>query len=168
MRLSDKDLQVAGRSTRRANKKLEEEVKKTAQKNLKKSQASASAQDKKKKRVVEQPESDASPLPSGPKLLGTEEIPNFEEGKRIENEFVEQPCIWDQAITYELQVELMLTLQRLSEHFAAALFSVQQSRPVDAVAIITSGQLLLRPISPFHSNNLSLYLVSSRLHRGHF
>lgn len=33
----------------------------------------------------------------------------------------------------------MLTLQRISEHFAAAVFSIQQSRPFDAVCLITSG-----------------------------
>jgi hypothetical protein len=36
-------------------------------------------------------------------------------------------------------VELLLTLQRLSEHFAAAFFSIQQSRPFDAVGIVVTG-----------------------------
>jgi hypothetical protein len=33
----------------------------------------------------------------------------------------------------------MLTLQRLSEHFAASAMSIQQSRPFDAVCIIVPG-----------------------------
>ena len=44
-------------------------------------------------------------------------------------------------ITAVSQVELMLTLQRLTEHFAAAFFSTQQSRPLDAVGIITVGAI---------------------------
>ena len=35
----------------------------------------------------------------------------------------------------------MLTLQRLTEHFTAAFFSTQQSRPLDAVGIITVGAI---------------------------
>jgi hypothetical protein len=50
-----------------------------------------------------------------------------------------QPCIWDEDITYELQLELLLVLQRLMEHFAAAVLSLQASRPLDAVKIIVPG-----------------------------
>ena len=38
-----------------------------------------------------------------------------------------------------LQVEILLTLQRLTEQFAAAAMSIQQSRPFDAVCIIVPG-----------------------------
>lgn len=38
-------------------------------------------------------------------------------------------------------MELLLTLQRISEHFIASAMSIQQSRPYDAVCIIVSGAL---------------------------
>ena len=50
-----------------------------------------------------------------------------------------QPCIWDEDISYELQVELLLVLQRLMEHFSAAALSLQASRPLDAVKVIVPG-----------------------------
>jgi hypothetical protein len=50
-----------------------------------------------------------------------------------------QPCIWDEEISYELQVELLLVLQRLMEHFSAAVLSLQASRPLDALRIILPG-----------------------------
>jgi hypothetical protein len=37
------------------------------------------------------------------------------------------------------QVELLITLQRVTEHFAAAAMSIQQSRPFDAVCIVVVG-----------------------------
>ena len=40
-----------------------------------------------------------------------------------------------------MQVELLLSLQRISQQFAAAAMSIQQSRSFDAVCIITSGCL---------------------------
>ena len=60
-------------------------------------------------------------------------------GYQVLNEAVDMPCIWDEDITYELQLELLLVCQRLMEHFAAAAFSIQQCRPFDAVCIIVPG-----------------------------
>ena len=37
------------------------------------------------------------------------------------------------------QVEMLLTLQRLMEHFAAAAFSIQQTRSFDAVCVCVPG-----------------------------
>ena len=54
---------------------------------------------------------------------------------------LDAPCIWDQPITYELQIELLLTLQRITEHFAASSMSIQQSRSFDGVCIIVPGCL---------------------------
>jgi hypothetical protein len=36
-------------------------------------------------------------------------------------------------------VELLITLQRIIEHFGAAAMSIQQSRPFDAVCIVVPG-----------------------------
>ena len=38
------------------------------------------------------------------KCFGTEILPDFEEGKKIEAEVTEEDCIWDRPIHYELQV----------------------------------------------------------------
>lgn len=62
-------------------------------------------------------------------------------GVEFEKMIVAAACIWDEPITYELQVELLLTLQRITEHFTAACLSIQQSRPFDAVCIIVTGCL---------------------------
>jgi hypothetical protein len=75
-----------------------------------------------------------------------------------------QRCIWDQEISYELQVELMLTLQRLSEHFASASLSIQQSRPFDGVCITVMGCLaavadaVMRQIAPDEAAEVSSHL----------
>ena len=52
---------------------------------------------------------------------------------------LEAPCIWDAPISYALQVELMLTLTRLMEHFGAATMSMHQSRSFDGVCTIIPG-----------------------------
>lgn len=83
--------------------------------------------------------SDEKETPAPVKCFGEEAAPDFDIGKAFEKEVVNSDCIWDEPITYELQVELMLTLQRLSENFAAAAMSIQQSRPFDAVCIVVPG-----------------------------
>ena len=47
-----------------------------------------------------------------------------DDGDAAEQDAVGAPCIWDRPITYELQVELLLVLQRLAEHFTAAAVSI--------------------------------------------
>jgi hypothetical protein len=58
-----------------------------------------------------------------------------------EQKVTELDCIWDEPITYELQVELLLCLQRIIEHFAAAAMSIHQCRPFDAVCIVIPGAI---------------------------
>jgi hypothetical protein len=72
---------------------------------------------------------------------GEEILPDFSVGKMAEQQVTELDCIWDEPITYELQVELLLCLHRIIEHFAAAAMSIQQSRPFDAVCIIIPGAI---------------------------
>jgi len=67
--------------------------------------------------------------------------PDFAAGLVNEQAFVSEPCLWDQSITYELQVELMLVLHRLTEHFGASVFSIQQDRCFDAAVIVTMGAI---------------------------
>ena len=71
--------------------------------------------------------------------FGDELTPDFDVGKEVETEILNLPCVWDGDISYDLQVELMLTLQRLCEHFVSSVMSIQQSRPFDAVCIVVPG-----------------------------
>lgn len=65
--------------------------------------------------------------------------PDFAKGTQFEQEMLKETCMWDQDIKYELQVELLLVLQRVVEHFVASVFSIQQDRPFDGVSIVTLG-----------------------------
>ena len=67
--------------------------------------------------------------------------PDFAVGAAAERDAVGARCIWDAEITYELQVEVLLLLRRLAEHFAAAAMSVTQSRAFDAVCVVVPGCL---------------------------
>jgi len=73
------------------------------------------------------------------KCIGEEVTPDYSVGKLVEASMLEEYCLWDEPITYELQVELLITLQRIAEHFASAAMSIQQSRPFDSVCITVSG-----------------------------
>ena len=65
--------------------------------------------------------------------MGEEDCYNKEEGLRAAEAMTDEPCVWDQDINYELQVELLLTLRRLLEQFMAAALSIHHSRSFDAV-----------------------------------
>ena len=84
------------------------------------------------------------------------DLPDFSIGEKVMNDLHHEPCIWDQPIERDLQVryrccclsdcsdsvfqvEMLLTLQRLMEHFAAAAFSIQQTRSFDAVCVCVPG-----------------------------
>eukprot|EP00808_Paulinella_micropora_P028394 g51159.t1 len=74
------------------------------------------------------------------------EQPDFKAGQKIEDDITMEHCIWDEPITYHLQVELLLTLQRLCEHFAAAVGSIQMSRALDALCLVVPS---VRPAVPW-------------------
>lgn len=130
------DLYIAERTKRRAEKKkAEEAVKAEEKKKIEELNQKNKGKSKKKDAST-----DATTAPA-PKVtfFGEEELPDFEEGYGVETELHQQKCIWDQPITYELQVELLLTLQRLMELLAMAGLSIQQSRSLDATIIIVAG-----------------------------
>jgi hypothetical protein len=143
--LSDSDLYVSGRSTRRAESKKEQERVKSEEKKKRKEAAAAAAKDDKSKHKLKSSAEAKDELlekaaaPTEVKCFGPRLDPDFAEGKNVEDEFIKQKCIWQEPITYELQVELLLTIQRLSEHFAAAAFSIHQNRAFDAVCITVTG-----------------------------
>lgn len=70
---------------------------------------------------------------------GISEQVDFSVGEAAQSKIHAEPCIWDEDITRELQVEMALTLQRLMEQFAAACFSIQQTRSFDAVCVCVPG-----------------------------
>jgi len=47
-----------------------------------------------------------------------------------------QSCVWAQPVIYAYQLDVLVLLQRLIEHFASSAFSIQATRSFDAVKII--------------------------------
>ena len=69
----------------------------------------------------------------------TDEAVDFSAGKAFEDAAVQEPCYWDEDVTAEMQVELLLCLRRLSDHFSAAALSIQHSRAFDSVCMVVPG-----------------------------
>lgn len=63
-------------------------------------------------------------------------------GEEAELEATTASCYWDAPINYELQVEIVLTLNRLLESFAASAMSIQHSRSFDAVCTVVPGVIM--------------------------
>eukprot|EP01038_Epipyxis_sp_PR26KG_P004031 gene4031-5768_t len=149
--LSEAELKNSDRSKRREDIKaaeeairLEEKKKRIEEKQLNKgvsSKESKENKETKEKTSKSSSTTDEVSAATKPKFFGEEILPDFEAGKVAEAALLEQYCMWDEEIGYELQVELLITLQRITEHFAAAAMSINQSRPFDAVCIIVSGCL---------------------------
>ena len=76
---------------------------------------------------------------AGEDANSTNDLPDFSVGKDAQAKLHAEACIWDEPITRADQVELLLTIQRLMEQFAAACFSIQQTRSFDAVMVCVSG-----------------------------
>uniref|UniRef100_A0A6S8D826 ubiquitinyl hydrolase 1 n=1 Tax=Aureoumbra lagunensis TaxID=44058 RepID=A0A6S8D826_9STRA len=68
-----------------------------------------------------------------------EDTTDFTVGTANEMHISSSGCIWDDSIDYATQVELLLSLRRLIEHFTAAVLSTQQDRALDAVCLIIPG-----------------------------
>lgn len=143
--LAEDDLHRSTRSARRADKKKEEakikeeEKKKKMEEKIKKGPKGVPGKEKDAKGGSE---GETSTEPPKVKIFGDEEVvPDFEEGKKVELASIEEPCMWDEAIYHELQVDMLLTIQRISEHFAAAAMSIQQSRSFDGSCVVVPGCL---------------------------
>jgi hypothetical protein len=63
-------------------------------------------------------------------------------GEQAEAEATKAECYWDAPINYELQVEILLTLARLQEAFAASAMSIQHNRSFDAVCTVVPGVIM--------------------------
>jgi hypothetical protein len=68
-----------------------------------------------------------------------DEAVDFTPGKAFEDAAVREPCYWDEDVTAEMQVELLLCLRRLSDQFSAAALSIQHSRTFDSVCMVVPG-----------------------------
>jgi len=73
----------------------------------------------------------------------SEAKPNLENGMKAEKVACGLECLWQtsEPLEYAQQLEVMVTLQRLIEHFMAAVMSPAQSRFLDAVTTIIPGCL---------------------------
>ena len=128
VRLEDDDFRKAGRSERkreRAAKRHKELLSKREE--LRKAKAS-----KRSKLEVREEAGEAA------EVLPTEMIDTLPGAKMVE-EVTQLPCVWDADITYHLQVELLMVLQRIMEHFTASVLSLHPSKDLDAVRIIVPG-----------------------------
>ncbi|KAJ1420484.1 hypothetical protein B484DRAFT_433531, partial [Ochromonadaceae sp. CCMP2298] len=143
--LTHSDLHRAGRSERRAQTKQEEDKVRMEDKRRRVEEREAeaekkgkgSARKKKKEKKKEEKEEEVPDI----KYFGEEVVPDFAEGKKVEADLSAAECMWDTPMHYELQVELLLCLQRISEQFVAGAMSLVQTRPFDAVCLIVSGCL---------------------------
>eukprot|EP01033_Poteriospumella_lacustris_P010457 gene10460-7435_t len=138
--LTEAELHRSGHAKRRDEKREEEKKQKEEEKKKRREEALAKSgkEAKKKNDKNKEDEEETKETWDG---FGDKLEEDLAVGKEYEEEIVNLDCIWDEPITYELQVELMLCLQRVTEHFAAAVLSIQQSRSFDASIIIVNGCL---------------------------
>jgi hypothetical protein len=69
------------------------------------------------------------------------EVVDASPGVECVEEATQCPCIWDCDISYELQVEALIVLQRITEHFMAAVLSQHPCKELDAIRMIVPGCL---------------------------
>jgi thiol-disulfide isomerase/thioredoxin len=136
--LTADEIYISERTARRAEKKKAEEALKAEEK--KKAESTSLKLKAKSKKAEEKKEAEPSPAEKIT-FIGEEETPDFNEGLSIEKKITELPCIWDEPMSYDLQVNLMLTLQRITEILISAGLSIQQSRTLDAVLLISTGAI---------------------------
>ena len=99
IQLTADEIYTAERTKRRQEKKDIEDKLKSEEKKKEETK------NKKKKNNDKEEELNVPVIVAKP--IGEEELPNFEEGKEVETKFSEIDCIWDQEISYELQVRLI-------------------------------------------------------------
>eukprot|EP00760_Papus_ankaliazontas_P003017 PhM_4_TR11378/c0_g1_i1/m.4426 len=86
-----------------------------------------------------------------------------------------RPCVWqDTPMRYGVQLDIVILLVRIMEHFAAAAFSLQTTRSFDAVRIVTSGAMVaiadcvLRKAATDHPSEFCLALMGDAAKRNGF
>lgn len=140
--MTEAELHRSEHARRREKTREEEKKKKDEERKRKKKEALVkSGRDKKMKKDDKKEEEEEEKVEDHWEGFGEHVEADLSIGKEFEQRIVEADCIWDEEIDYELQVELLLSLQRITEHFVAAVLSIQQARPFDAVCIIVTGCL---------------------------
>lgn len=130
---------IANVSSRRERRKLRK-LQKKEKKALKRSSSSGTKSDTKDNDTTDEKKEEETTIEIKEKPTRiVDEQPDFARGSSAEAELTSQECMWDQDIEYALQVELMLVLTRICEHFVASVFSIRQDRPFDSVIIVTMG-----------------------------
>lgn len=133
---SEEDAARAGRAERR---RLRLERRKRRQDQAEKQLADALAATKpmlaRITPMAQRRSSDKGDTPAPVEDDGTDWFIGAEEEARLSR----ASCIWDEPVEYAEQVEVLLTLRRIVEHFAAAVLSTQQDRALDAVCVVVPG-----------------------------
>eukprot|EP01087_Luapelamoeba_hula_P004848 TRINITY_DN1482_c0_g1_i1.p1 TRINITY_DN1482_c0_g1~~TRINITY_DN1482_c0_g1_i1.p1 ORF type:complete len:4317 (-),score=602.49 TRINITY_DN1482_c0_g1_i1:51-13001(-) len=76
-----------------------------------------------------------------------------------------KPCIWAISLRYALQLDILVLLQRLIEHFASSAFAIKATRSFDAVRIIVPAcmaaiaDVVIRKRATDIPSELSLHLM---------
>ena len=72
--------------------------------------------------------------------MAPEAVPtDWAPGEAAEAAATAADCLWDGDCDYATQVEALLTLRRLVEHFTAAVLSTQQDRALDLACLVVPG-----------------------------
>ncbi|KAJ8602501.1 hypothetical protein CTAYLR_001253 [Chrysophaeum taylorii] len=126
----------AGRAERRRERVARK--KKRAAEVLKASRSASKAMPAKRRAGVAEEKVRATTGETSPQIV-EDDGTNWDVGTDAEARLSSAPCIWDEPIEYAEQVEVMLTLRRVIEHFTAAVLSTQQDRALDAVCVVIPG-----------------------------
>ena len=133
IKLSGAELERAARSDRKRKKDAIRQKELAAKREeLRKSKASKrnKAGESKQDQVVEDADKDD---------MSVQEQIDTDPGVDSVRHATTLPCIWDDEISYELQVELLMVLQRIMEHFTAAVLSMQASKALDGARVVIPG-----------------------------
>jgi len=83
------------------------------------------------------------------------------------SEAVKKRCIWNGPILYARQLDILLLLVRITQHFHASIFSLRSGRSFDAVRLMVMGAItvladaIIRKRSSDIPSDLSLFLRGS-------
>lgn len=127
---------MSRRSIKRAERKKQQEEAKAQEKKAKQDGAKAT----KGLKTDAREEADVATKPSPKsKFFGDNVEPDFGPGTQAVTDCCRQPCMWDEQITYSMQLDIMMALQRITEHFSAAAMSSHMSKPFDVVCVTVLG-----------------------------
>ena len=130
--LEGRDLKKAGR----ADRKRERAAKRQRELLLKQEEV-------RKAKALKKNKSAEAKQEQAPDALENDDLPpeaiDLVPGSECVKEATQLPCIWDTDISYQLQVELLIVLQRLMELFTASVLSLHPCKALDAVRVIVPG-----------------------------